>query len=192
VRAIIGLGNPGKRYQHTRHNIGYRLVDYFVHKYEIPFKAGRGDYYYGEHSIVGERIVFFKPTAFMNLSGLAVDHILGYFPLQRKDLLIVYDDFNLPLGTLRFRALGSDGGHNGIRSIIYHLNSEEFDRLRIGIGNQFNDAVDHVLSKFTNVEIDRLNELLPIVHEAVICWIKYGVKQTMNQYNRSYFNTNCS
>jgi len=190
VRAIIGLGNPGRKYQDTRHNLGYRAIDYFLNRYKIPFKAGRGDYYYGEYALVGERALFIKPTTFMNLSGLAVNHLLTYFPLKRKDLLIVYDDFNLPLGTLRFRSSGSDGGHNGIKSIIYHLETEEFDRLRIGVGDKFSDAIAYVLSNFNNLELQTLNELLPIIHEAIICWIKEGIELTMNQYNRFYLNRN--
>lgn len=188
MRAIIGLGNPGKKYQNTRHNIGYLILDYFLDSHRIPLKAGKGDYYYAEHSIAGERSAFFKTTSFMNQSGMAVVQILNYFPIESKDLLIVYDDFNLPLGTIRFRPVGSDGGHNGVRSIIYQLKTDEFDRMRFGIGTTVNDAVHYVLSNFARGEMRQIREILPTVKEAIECWIMHGIEVTMNQYNRSLLN----
>ena len=192
MRAIIGLGNPGKKYVNTRHNIGHYIIDYILHQYHIPLKAGKGDYYYAEHLIGGVRSAFFKPTAFMNHSGLAVVQILKYFPVGHEDLLIVYDDFNLPLGTIRFRSAGSDGGHNGIASIIYQLKTETFDRMRLGIGWVDQDAVAYVLSNFSKEESAQIDRILPNTREAIECWIEQGIEITMNRYNRSFINGNSS
>ena len=192
MRAIIGLGNPGKKYVNTRHNIGYYIIDYILNQYNISLKAGKGDYYYAEHIIAGMRSAFFKPTAFMNQSGLAIVQILKYFPVKCEDLLIVYDDFNLPLGTIRFRAAGSDGGHNGIRSIIYQLKTDTFDRMRLGIGYVERNAVEYVLSNFSKEELSQIAKILPSAYEAIECWIEQGIETTMNRYNRSFFNGNSS
>ena len=190
MRAIFGLGNPGRKYQNTRHNIGYNIVDHLSEHFDIPFKAGRGDYYYTEFSFQSERVILVKPTAYMNRSGEAVEHVLRYFPLSDMDILIVYDDFNLPFGTFRFRRQGSDGGHNGICSIINHLHGDSFDRLRFGIGDDFHEAVNHVLSIFTKDEADQLNQLLEISREGIEYWIINGIDDTMNQFNRSHIEPN--
>jgi PTH1 family peptidyl-tRNA hydrolase len=190
VRVIFGLGNPGRKYHNTRHNIGYKIVDYLSDYFDVPFKAGKGDYYYAELSVQNERVMLVKPTTYMNRSGQAVEHVLKYFPLSEMDILIAYDDFNLPFGTIRFRPQGSDGGHNGIRSIINHLHSNLFDRLRFGIGDDFDEAVNHVLSKFTSTETDQLNKLLEISRKGIEYWIINGIDETMNQYNRSHIEPN--
>ena len=192
MRAIIGLGNPGRKYEKTRHNIGYRIIESFQLKYKIPLKPGKGDYYYTEISINDSRVLLVKPTTYMNRSGLAITQLFKYFPLSMGDILIAYDDFNLDFGTLRFRASGSDGGHNGIASIIYALKTEEFDRLRFGIGSAFSDAVDYVLSTFSPKEKSHLDELLKVSHEAIICWIENGIELTMNRFNRSFLSENSS
>ncbi len=183
---IIGLGNPGKKYELTRHNIGYRVVDCIANEYNIPFKSGKGDYYFGEFSKKGERVLLVKPVTFMNESGRAVYQILKYFPVSIEDLLIVYDDYYLPLGTLRFRPEGGDGGHNGLKSIIYHLHSNEFDRLRIGIGTDFDESVSFVLSKFSKTDVKVINDLMPDVLNGIENWIDEGIASTMNKYNKMY------
>jgi PTH1 family peptidyl-tRNA hydrolase len=192
VRAVIGLGNPGRRYEKTRHNIGYRIIESIQSKYKIPLKPGKGDYYYAEIPINDSRVLLVKLTAYMNRSGLAVTQLLKYFPLSTSDILITYDDFNLDFGTLRFRASGSDGGHNGIRSLIYALNTEDFDRLRFGIGSQFSNAVGYVLSTFSQKEMSHLDDLLDITNAAIVSWIEEGIEITMNRFNRSYLNENSS
>ncbi len=190
MRAIFGLGNPGRKYQNTRHNIGYIILDYLSEFYNVPFKAGKGDYYYTEVTLHGTRVMLIKPTTYMNRSGDAVRHVLGYFPVFEQDILVVYDDFNLPYGTIRFKPQGSDGGHNGIRSIIYQLHSDSFDRLRFGIGDDFHEAVKHVLSVFSSSEKDDLNKLVEISRKGIESWIVNGIDDTMNNYNRSYLEQN--
>jgi PTH1 family peptidyl-tRNA hydrolase len=190
VRAIFGLGNPGKKYEKTRHNIGYIIVNHLSDYYDVPFKAGKGDYYYTEFAHHGERILLVKPTTYMNRSGVAVRHVLNYFPVSEQDILIVYDDFNLPYGTIRFRPQGSDGGHNGIRSVIYELQTDSFDRLRFGIGDDFHDAVRHVLAVFAKQDLENLNKLVDISRQGIELWIENSIDETMNNFNRSYLEDN--
>ena len=188
--SLFGLGNPGNRYNNTRHNIGFHILDHIAGSNNVPFKPGKGDYYFTEYKFRGDRILLFKPTTFMNLSGQAVSHVLKYFPVTLENILVIYDDFNLPFGTIRFRPQGSDGGHNGIRSIIYELQTEEFNRLRFGIGAEFEDAVQHVLTKFSQQESDQIEKIMQVTQKAVECWITEGIETGMNNYNGSYLEDN--
>jgi PTH1 family peptidyl-tRNA hydrolase len=190
VHALIGLGNPGNRYEGTRHNIGYLIVDHFSTVKNIPFTPGKGDYYYKEFDIQDQHVMVFKPTTYMNNSGRAVRRIIEDFSLSVDQLLIICDDFNLPYGAFRFRTKGSDGGHNGLRSIIYQLQTEEFNRFRFGIGDQFSDASSFVLESFSKKEFSQLDELLPISSEAIHHWLEKGFERTMNKYNRQFIGEN--
>jgi PTH1 family peptidyl-tRNA hydrolase len=125
----------------------------------------------------------------MNLSGIAVQQVLEHFPVSLQDILVVVDDFQLPFGTLRFRKKGSAGGHNGLKSIIATVGSEAFARLRIGIGDHFEDAVDFVLSEFSEQEIDGLKKLLPIAYQGITVWVREGIEQAMSQFNRQFLET---
>ena len=127
-----------------------------------------------------------KPTTYMNNRGLAVRHILDYYSIAIENVLIVCDDFNLPFGTFRFRNQGSDGGHNGLKSIIYHLQTENFNRFRFGIGNEFSDAVNFVLKRFSKEELTQLEELFTTGKQAIHHWIEYGIDMTMNKFNRNF------
>lgn len=138
----------------------------------------------------GDRVLLVKPTTFMNLSGRAVTQVLNYFQVDVENTLVVCDDFNLPFGSIRFRAEGSDGGHNGIRSVIYELQTEAFSRLRFGIGDNFDSAVQHVLTKFTTEESEQLKKMMKISCDAIECWIAQGIEKTMNNYNGSYMEDN--
>ncbi len=183
---IIGLGNPGSKYEFTRHNIGFRIVDSIADEYNVPFKSGKGDYSFSEYKFKGNRVILVKPVTFMNNAGLALHQILKYFPVSIEDLLVVYDDFNLPIGTLRFRKEGSDGGHNGLKSIIYHLHSNVFDRLRFGIGTEFKNSISFVLSKFKKNEESELENLIIESKLGIENWMSEGIESTMNKYNKMY------
>ncbi len=189
MHVVFGLGNPGKRYLNTRHNIGFILLDYVQSVYKIPFKAGKGDYYFMQFRLNDHDVIFVKPTTYMNLSGIAIRQVLEYFSVGVENILVVLDDFQLPLGTIRFRKKGSSGGHNGLKSIIAELGTESFARLRIGIGDHFEDAVDYVLSDFCKEEIERLKQILPNAHQGIVVWMKEGIEQAMNQFNRQFFKT---
>ena len=190
MHALIGLGNPGNRYIDTRHNIGYMIVDHFSMVKNIPFQPGKGDYYYKELDLNDRQIMIFKPTTFMNNSGKAVKRIVEHFALSVEQLLIICDDFNLPFGAFRFRQKGSDGGHNGLRSIIYNLQTEDFQRFRFGIGDRFSNASRFVLESFSRKESENLNDLLPISTEAIHHWLEKGIQETMNKYNRQFISEN--
>jgi PTH1 family peptidyl-tRNA hydrolase len=181
---ICGLGNPGRRYRLTRHNIGFIFLEYIQKQLNISFKPGKGEYNYCKAEIDNQPVLLIQPLTYMNLSGLAVSQVLEYFKLNSDDLLIIYDDFHLPFGELRFRKKGSSGGHNGIDSIIYHMNTEVFDRLKIGIGDSFQNSVDFVLSKLNKKERDQIELIMKIAYEAMNVWLTQGIDVAMNQFNR--------
>ena len=188
MHVIFGLGNPGKRYLNTRHNIGFILLDYIQSIYKVPFRAGKGDYYFMQFELEHETVLCVKPTTYMNLSGIAVRQVVEQFDVDLNNILVVLDDFQLPFGTLRFRKSGSAGGHNGLKSIIAELGTETFARLRFGIGDDFEDPIDFVLSDFTPSEIEGLREvLLPAAHQGIVVWVKEGIDQAMSQFNRQFF-----
>ncbi len=181
---ICGLGNPGRRYRLTRHNIGFIFLEYIQKHLNIAFKPGKGAYNYCKTDIDNQPVLLIQPLTYMNLSGLAVSQALEYFKLNSDDLLIIYDDFHIPFGELRFRKKGRSGGHNGIDSIIYHMNTEVFDRLKIGIGDDFEDSVDFVLSKLYKKERDQIELIMKSAYEAMNVWLTKGIDVAMNQFNR--------
>lgn len=180
MRVIIGLGNPGSEYQHTRHNIGFDIVDALAADRRVAFDAGRGEFVIARGSYREKEFAFIKPLTYINNSGIAVAEVLNNFDLSSENLLVVVDDFHIPLGTLRLRREGSSGGHNGLYSIIYHLQSENFPRLRFGIGSekmpkQKSGMADFVLSQFAHEELDIVrtgiiearNKILEIIFEGI-------------------------
>jgi len=189
VCVIVGLGNPGKKYLTTRHNVGFLLIDYIIDKFNIPFSAGKGDYYFGHCQIANQECLLIKPTTFMNNSGLVLDQLEETFSIELDKMLLVYDDFHLPFGTIRFRQRGSDAGHNGVKSIIYYLGSDEFDRLKIGIDDAFDNSIDHVLGKFTKDEIKDLPKILSSAYNGIETWVSSGIDLAMNNHNRNILNS---
>lgn len=192
MKLITGLGNPGNKYASTRHNAGFIALDNLALKLGIVFRPGRGDFYLASGKYEGEDFFLLKPTTYMNNSGIAVVQFFeNYSTLEAdKDLLVVHDDFNIPFGTVRLRQKGSDGGHNGIASIMYHLNSDEFTRMRIGIGSndilRKDEFVDFVLSDFLPKEIDSLNKLVPVFNDCILSFLSEDIKITMNKFNRNF------
>ncbi len=184
---IIGLGNPGREYESTRHNVGFMVVDLIASKLRKTFSPGKGEYYYVGIRHAGEDVTLLKPTTFMNDSGVAVSDALDRFGVVLEDLLVVYDDFNIPLGKLRLRKGGSDGGHNGIYSIIYHLNDDSFPRLRCGIGTgevvPGRDMAGFVLSKFERDELADVDAMTEKAAEAVLTFVRSGIQTAMNKFN---------
>ncbi len=184
---IVGLGNVGRDYEGTRHNIGFAVVDELVSKFKKSFRPGKGEYYVAEASHAGEVVVFVKPTTFMNNSGIAVGDAAERFTVAVEDILVVYDDFNIPLGKLRLRQSGGDGGHNGVYSIIYQLNADTFPRLRCGIGTDEvvpgRDMADFVLSKFEADEIPEVEKMIKAAVDAAFVFINEGIETAMNRFN---------
>jgi len=188
VRLVVGLGNPGRSYQKTRHNLGYRVVDLLSEKHKTKFKGGKGEYLYCRVVVEGRKVYLLKPLTFMNASGQAVFDSLRFFNLTPPELFVICDDVNLPLGSLRIREKGSDGGHKGLRSIIYQLGTEEFPRLRIGIGLAAEgiDLEDFVLQRFEKEEGKNVEELIQRGSQAVESSIILGVRESMNRFNKDF------
>lgn len=187
MRLIIGLGNPGQKYVNTRHNVGFQVLDNLGAKLDIEIDKAKFKSKCGEGFYRGEKIVLLKPQTFMNLSGEAILDALQWYKLKPAELLVIYDDIALPVGRLRIRAKGSAGGHNGMKSILFQVQSEDFPRIRIGIGKpadtRMNQA-DFVLGKFDADEIPLMEKALQGAAEAVLKVLEQGVDLTMNEVNR--------
>lgn len=184
---IVGLGNPEPKYDHTRHNIGFEAVDVLARSWQISLNENRkfqGMFGEGRDS-QGHKVRLLKPLTYMNRSGQAIRAVVDWFKLPPESVLVIYDDMDLPLGRIRLRLSGSAGGHNGMKSTIEHLGTQNFPRLRIGIGRAKieKDAVSHVLGRFSLAETQLMAEVLQLVAEAVELSHKKGVEQVMSLYN---------
>lgn len=193
MKLIVGLGNPGSRYQRTRHNIGFMFIDYFASSLGLDFKAGKGDWQSVEADYLDTHFFLMKPLNYMNRSGFAIKDFMDLYNIPASDIFVIYDDFNLPLGTVRIRQKGSDGGHKGIADIIFNIESLEFPRMRIGIGNEESltlspeEYAKFVLTNFSDEEIEKLKVLAPYTKDAILCFLDEGINTAMNKYNRNYF-----
>jgi len=185
IRAIVGLGNPGEKYDRTRHNLGFEVVDLL--KGESEFVPGKGSCRICETSISSLKIALLKPTTYMNRSGKAVRSFAESESLLPEEILVIADDFNLPLGRIRLRQSGSDGGHNGLASLIYHLGTEDFPRLRLGIGPVPEGiAAEHfVLERVTAEEIETADTMVKRAAGAVKSWLLEGYEKTAAIYNQA-------
>jgi peptidyl-tRNA hydrolase, PTH1 family len=184
MKLIVGLGNPGSEYEKTRHNVGFRLVDLLGDRWDISLKRRKFQGRCGEGMCGSERVALLKPETFMNRSGGSVVEASQFFKVSASEILVVVDDMNLELGRLRLRSGGSAGGHNGLKSIIGWLGSEEFSRLRVGIGQAGNDgAVDYVLGKFEREEETAIESSLARAAECVECLVREGLDAAMSKYN---------
>jgi len=180
---VVGLGNPGREYEDTRHNIGFKVVDNVAREYNIEINRQKFKGTYGEGFIDGEKVILLKPTTYMNLSGESVREVVDFYNIDNDNILVIYDDISLEIGTLRIREKGSAGGHNGIKSIIAHLGSEVFPRIKVGVGQPSGDLIKHVLGKFTKEEADVLSESINISTKAAKEIIKIDTKTAMNKFN---------
>ncbi|HEY7789160.1 MAG TPA: aminoacyl-tRNA hydrolase [Vicinamibacterales bacterium] len=183
MKLVAGLGNPGARYRDTRHNVGFEVVDELARRHRAEFAAGRGESL--EARVRQPDVLLLKPLTFMNLSGQAVGETLRYYRVDPVDLLIVTDDVNLPMGRLRARVRGSAGGHNGLASIISSLGTNEFPRLRLGVGrgDARRDLKDHVLGRFEPDEAAAIREMIERAADAVAVFIGDGIAAVMNRFN---------
>ena len=187
MKLIVGLGNPGPRYADTRHNAGFIVVDRLAKRwktdlshYEARFEATIGEAQRGD-----ERVFLLKPQTYMNLSGRSVGAFVRFYKLALGDLLIVYDEMDLPIGRIRVRSAGSAGGHNGMSDLIRNLSTDVISRIRVGIGRpQPAAGVDHVLSKFDERDRAAVNAAVDCAADAAECWVTSGIETTMNRYNR--------
>lgn len=180
---IVGLGNPGKEYEQTRHNIGFKVVDNIAKEYNIEINRQKFKGVYGEGFIDNEKVILLKPTTYMNLSGDSVREVVDFYKLTNEDVLVIYDDISLDLGRLRIREKGSAGGHNGIKSIIAQLGTDVFPRIKVGVGQPNVDLVNYVLGRFTKEEMAVLSKSIDASTKATREIIKSDVKKAMNQFN---------
>lgn len=185
MKLIVGLGNPGRAYSGTRHNVGFEVVDTLAKRCHTRILRRMGRALIARATIMGQEVILAKPQTFMNLSGEAVSYIARREKIEPSEILVISDDMNLPLGKIRIRKSGSSGGQKGMRSIIQHLGTEEFPRLRIGIGSARKDAVEHVLSRFRRQEMPIAREAIHFAADAVEMILSDGIEVAMNRYNRS-------
>ncbi|GKU85017.1 aminoacyl-tRNA hydrolase [Niallia sp. NCCP-28] len=185
MKLIVGLGNPGKQYENTRHNIGFDIIDCIAKDYSIALDKAKFKGIFGMGTIEGEKVILLKPLTYMNLSGESIRPIVDYYDIELENIVIIYDDLDLPVGKIRLRQKGSSGGHNGIKSTIAHLGTEKFNRIRIGIDRPKNGmkVPDYVLGKFTKEEQADLEAVIKKSSEACGQWMKEPFLQVMNKYN---------
>ena len=181
MKLIVGLGNPGKEYENTRHNVGFMALNYFPGN---NFEQEKFNALYYKTKIGNEDTIFIKPLTYMNLSGQAISKYVQYFKIEPKDILIIQDDLDLPVGNIKLKYKSSSGGHNGIKSIIQELGTDEIPRLKIGISNNKQmDTKDYVLNKFNKEELSLLDKKMPLIKEIVETFIKYDIIECMSRYN---------
>ena len=184
MKLIVGLGNPGKKYEHTRHNMGFDVIDLFSDLSQIDVDKEVFHGLLGRGEALGEDIMLFKPTTFMNLSGTAVREVVSYFKIPLEDVIIIYDEMALPPGKIRLRPEGSSGGHKGMQNIIEHLGTEQIKRIRIGIGEpEDKDTIDYVLSKPLKEEREQIDLAIKDAIEAIKEILKSGFDRAMNKFN---------
>lgn len=187
MRAVFGIGNPGGKYESTRHNIGFIILDNFVEKHGMKFKNAGKSFLSAKANLEGEDFILIKPTTYVNLSGVAAFSVLNENNIEIEEFLVVCDDINLTLGDIRIRAKGGDGGHNGLKSVIQNLSTQNFPRLRFGIGSEFGagELADYVLGEFFDDEIGKIEKPLEFSLDLLESFIKGGFKSMLDYYSRS-------
>lgn len=183
---IVGLGNPGRQYEHTRHNAGFDVMDALAEKYNISISESGHKALFGKGMIGGQKVILAKPQTFMNLSGESVAELLHYYKIDpEEELLVIFDDISLAPGNIRIRKKGSAGGHNGIKNIIAHLGTQEFPRIKVGVGAKppKMDLADYVLSRFGAEEQKIMDEAFGEAAEAAVMMMTAGAERAMNHYN---------
>jgi PTH1 family peptidyl-tRNA hydrolase len=192
MKLITGLGNPGRNYALNRHNLGFQCINYIAKKYSIPVKQTQCQSKIGKGTMAGEDIILAKPRTYVNNSGNAIVSLMKKYHIPADDIIVIYDDMDLPVGKVRIRPNGNAGGHKGIKSIISSLGHKDFCRIKIGIGRPVaeegyeideNDVIDYVLNNFSNEEQEKIDAALKTAADAVECIINDGVIAAMNKYN---------
>ncbi|MGG0719531.1 aminoacyl-tRNA hydrolase [Robertmurraya massiliosenegalensis] len=186
MKLIVGLGNPGKQYEKTRHNIGFEVIDELSERLQIPLNQSKHKGLYGIGNVRGEKVILLKPLTYMNLSGESVRPLMDYYQIELEDVIVIYDDLDLPVGRIRLRQKGSAGGHNGIKSMIAHMGTQEFNRIRVGINRPTNGQpiVDYVLGRFTKEEREQLELVIKKCSEACEAIFEKPFLQVMNDFNQ--------
>lgn len=183
MKLIVGLGNPGIEYKNTRHNIGFIMIDQYLGK--VDWKTKKDAFFYMTE-IKNEQVIFVKPLTYMNLSGIAVKNFVNFYKIDVKDILVIQDDLDLEFGNYKVKRNSSSGGHNGIKSIISELNSDEFGRLKIGIGKNINIPTDkYVLSKFSNDDLEKIQSIMDKYQKIIDDFIEDGIEKALKNNNKN-------
>ncbi|ACK95501.1 TPA: aminoacyl-tRNA hydrolase [Bacillus cereus] len=185
MKLIVGLGNPGREYELTRHNIGFMAIDELAKRWNISLNEQKFKGVFGAGFVNGEKVILLKPLTYMNLSGESIRPLMDYYKIDVEDFVVMYDDLDIPVGKLRLRMKGSAGGHNGVKSMISHLGTQEFQRIRMGIDRPKNGmkVVDYVLGRFTSEEIPDVNHSIEKAADACEEWLNKPFLQIMNTFN---------
>lgn len=185
MKCVIGLGNPGKKYDQTRHNIGFMVIDELARRHGFSLNADKFHASYTSEQIAGNRLMLVKPETFMNLSGEAIRPLIEYYKISVEDIVVIYDDLDLPPGKIRLREKGGHGGHNGVRSTIDHLKTKDFKRIRLGVGRPPGkmSVVDYVLGKFHKNEVDDVLQSVNDAADAVEQWLDKPFVDVMSEFN---------
>jgi len=187
MRLIVGLGNPGKKYENTRHNIGFMVIDELLNRYGWELNKTKFNGKYAMELLEREKVILLKPQTYMNLSGESIRPLMDYYQINSGDVTVIFDDLDLPTGKIRLRQKGGHGGHNGVRSIIDHLGTKEFKRIRIGIGRPDHQVpvIDYVLGKFPKDQQENVQMSITNAADACEAWAKENpFAEVMNQYNQ--------
>lgn len=185
LRIVVGLGNPGSRFENTRHNLGKVVVEELASRLHVKLQGSKQRADIGRAQVEGSPVLLAVPVTFMNESGNPVSRLVRYYRVPNSHLLVIHDELDLPFGTLRIRPRGSAAGNNGLKSIIGELGTDDFPRLRIGIGRPAQSAVAHVLQPFSPTEMEGLPTIVETAVDAVLCWLTEGTTAAMNRFNRN-------
>lgn len=181
---IAGLGNPGKKYENTRHNMGFMAIDVLAEKNDIRVNKLKFKALTGEGRIAGDKVLLIKPQTYMNLSGEPIRMAMEYYRIEPEQLIVIYDDIDIPIGSVRLRKKGSAGTHNGMRNILYHIQSENFPRIRVGIGSgKKEDMIDYVIGQVSKSDGEVLKAAVEKAADSAACIIEKGIEKAMNEYN---------
>ncbi|WP_026908536.1 aminoacyl-tRNA hydrolase [Paucisalibacillus globulus] len=185
MKCIIGLGNPGKKYEATRHNIGFMVIDELLSRHNLNLNKDKFKGKYAIETINGEKVILLEPQTYMNLSGESLRPLMEYYDINVEDVLVIYDDLDIPTGKVRLRQKGGHGGHNGIRSIIDHLGTKDFKRIRLGVGRPTSPipVVDYVLGSFPKEEQVAVQESIQKAADACEKWLNKQFEEVMNEFN---------
>ena len=185
MKLIVGLGNPGKEYENTRHNIGFMMIDYIIQELNITKSSEKMGGKYFEININGEKVIFLKPQQYINLSGDVIIRFMNFYKIEKEDIFIIHDDLDLEVGKFKLREKGGSGGHNGLKNIESHLKSKEYNRMKIGISNNKNiDTKDYVLGRLSKEEKEKLNEIIKSGPNIIKDYLNLSFTNLMNKYNK--------
>lgn len=186
LKLIAGLGNPGKKYELTRHNVGFMVVEYLADKWNVDFTKYFKKGLVAEAYYQGEKVLLVKPQTYMNLSGYCIKDLLNFYKLSVNDIIVIYDDLDLSIGKLRIKPSGSSGGHKGMQSIMENIGTKDIIRVKVGIGRELCDAVNYVLGTFNDEQWEIMKKVIPKAVEATEKLLEEDIEKVMNLYNKDY------